>query len=159
MKSIKFESLSVNVPFLNVSFKITDDLEKDIANEILIRSEDKRFLTSWQCCISCTKNAIDSVLEYRRFLIDQKVKLSEIKNSQLMAIVDYLLQGIREFLSLSEKRDIYGDQKYLSEQLEILRNNILAALYKFCSDTKIDYPKDLFRMMKNKLSNDKPQKP
>jgi len=151
MKSIKFDSLSVNIPLLSVSFKITDDLEKEIANEVLIRSEDKRFLTSWQCCPSCTEYAIDSVLEYRKFLIDQKVKLSKIKNSQLMEILDYLLQEIKKFLSLSENRDTYRDKKYLSDQLEILRNNILAALYKFCNDTKIDYPKDLFRMMKNKF--------
>ena len=67
-----------------------------------------------------------------------------------MSVVDYLLKELKAFLSISEKRDIHTDQKYLSEQLEILRNNILAALNKFCSDTKIDYPKDLFRMMKKK---------
>ena len=32
MKSIKFESLSLNFPFLNVSFKIADDIEQEIAN-------------------------------------------------------------------------------------------------------------------------------
>jgi len=146
---MKFDSLSVGIPFLNVNFKITDDNEKEIANEILIRSEDKRFLTSWQCCSNCTQQAIDSSLEYRKFLVDQKVKLSKIKNSQLLKVVDYLLNETKRFLSLSEKCDIYRDQKYLSEQLEILRNNILSTLNKFCRDTKIEYPKDLFRMLKN----------
>ena len=146
---LKFDSLSVGIPFLNVNFKITDDNEKEIANEILIRSEDKRFLTSWQCCSNCTQQAIDSSLEYRKFLVDQKVKLSKIKNSQLLKVVDYLLNETKRFLSLSEKCDIYRDQKYLSEQLEILRNNILSTLNKFCRDTKIEYPKDLFRMLKN----------
>ncbi|MDD4989678.1 MAG: hypothetical protein PHV42_04615 [Candidatus Pacebacteria bacterium] len=150
MKSFKLESLSVKLPFLNVNFKIADDIEKEIINEILIRAADKRFLTSWQCCSSCTQHAIDSVLEYRKFLIDQKVKLSKIKKSQFIKIVDYLLEEIRKFLSISEKCDVHRDQKHLSIQLETLRNNVLNALYKFCNDTKIDYPKDLFAMMKNK---------
>jgi hypothetical protein len=144
---VKLDSLSVGIPFLNINFTITDDIEKDIANEILVRSEDKRFLTSWQCCSNCTQQAIDSSLEYRKFLVDQKVKLSKIKNSQLLKVVDYLLNETKRFLSISEKCDIYRDQKYLSEQLEILRNNILSILSKYCLDTKIEYPKDLFRML------------
>jgi hypothetical protein len=150
MKSFKLESLSVNIPFLNINFKIADDIEGEIVNEILIHSEDKRFLTSWQCCSNCTKHAIDSVLEYRKFLVDQKVKLSKIKKSQFIKIVDYLLVETKKFLSISEKCDIHRDQKHLSMQLEILRNNILNTLWKFCNDTKIDYPKNLFAMMKNK---------
>lgn len=148
MKSIKIESLSMGMPFLKVNFKIGSDIEKEIASEILIRSEDKRFLTSWQCCSSCTKNAIESVLEYRKFLVDQKVKLSKIKKAQLIKIVDYLLEEIKKFLSISEKCDVNKDQKYLSEQLEILRNNILSTLQKYCSDTRIEYPPELFRMAK-----------
>jgi len=42
----KIDSLSLNLPFLNVSFSIKDDIEKEIISELLIRSEDKRFLTS-----------------------------------------------------------------------------------------------------------------
>lgn len=147
---IKFDSLSIGIPFLNVNFKIENNKEKEIAIEILIRSEDKRFLTSWQCCASCTQNAITSALEYRKYLVDEKVKLSKISNSQLLEVVNYLLDELKKFLSISEKCDIHRDQKYLSEQLEILRNNILASLYKFCNDTKIKYPKDLFRMLKIK---------
>lgn len=149
MKSLKIESLSIGIPsFLNLNFKINDEQEKEIVSETLIRSEDKRFLTSWQCCSSCTKNAIESVLEYRKFLVDQKVKLSKIKNSQFIEIINYLLDEVKKFLSISEKYDIHRNQKYLSEQLGILRNNILNALQKFCYNTKIEYPKELFRMIK-----------
>jgi len=145
----KVESLSINLPFFNVSFSIQDNIEKEIISEILIRSEDKRFLTSWQCCSNCTENAIESVLEYRKFLIDQKVKLSKIKNSQFIDVVNFLLDEVKIFLSISEKHDIHSEHKYLSRQLEILRNNILKALQKFCLDTKIKYPKELFRMIKS----------
>ena len=150
MKNIKLESLSIGIPFVNVNFQINDDLEKEIINEVLIRSEDKRFLTSWQCCASCTGNAIESVLEYRKFLLDQKVKLSKIQKSQFIQVLNYLLEEVKKFLSISEKCNIQRNQKYLSEQLEILRNNILKALHKFCSDTKIKYPKNLFNMLKIK---------
>jgi len=155
MKNIKLESLSINIPFVNINFKIDNNQEKEVINEILMRSDDKRFLTSWQCCTSCTKNAIESVLEYRKFLVDQKVILSKIKNSQFMAVIDYLLEELKKFLSISEKYDIQKHQKFLSEQLEILRNNILNALQKFCSDTKTKYPENLFRMLKNKTCNKK----
>ena len=101
MKNIKLESLSIDIPFVNINFKIDNDQEKEIINEILIRSEDKRFLTSWQCCASCTENAIESVLEYRKFLVDQKVNLSKIKNSQFLAVIDYLLDEVKKFLSIS----------------------------------------------------------
>ncbi len=150
MKNIKLESLSIGVPFVNINFKIDNDQEKEIINEILIRSEDKRFLTSWQCCASCTENAIESVLEYRKFIVDQKVKLSKIKNAQFIKVINYLLEEVKKFLSISEKYHIQRHQKFLSEQLEILRNNILRALHKFCSDTKIKHPDNLFNMLKNK---------
>jgi hypothetical protein len=112
MKNIKFESLSVGIPFVNINFKIGNDQEKEIINEVLIRSEDKRFLTSWQCCASCTKNAIESVLEYRKFLVDQKVKLSKIKSSQFIAVIDYILDEVKKFLSISEKYHIQKHQKF-----------------------------------------------
>ena len=149
MKNIKLESLSIGMPFLNINFKIDNDQEKEVINEILIRSEDKRFLTSWQCCASCTKNAIESVLEYRKFILDQKVKLSKINNSQFITVVDYILDEVKKFISISEKHHIQKHQRFLSEQLEILRNNILKALQKFCIDTKIKNPENLFRMLKN----------
>ncbi|MCK9294341.1 MAG: hypothetical protein M0P70_04605 [Desulfobulbaceae bacterium] len=116
--------------------------------EILIRSEDKRFLTSWQCCATCTENAIKSVLEYRKFLVDQKVKLSKVKNPQFISILNYVLDEVKKFLSVTEKYDIHKDQKYLAQQLEILRNNILNTFYRFCSDTKVEYPERLFAMIK-----------
>ncbi|MDD2466882.1 MAG: hypothetical protein PHI97_23045 [Desulfobulbus sp.] len=147
-KSIDIDTVAIEIPFLNVTFKISDNLEKEIVTETLIRSEDKRFLTSWQCCANCTENAIKSVLEYRKFLVDQKVKLSKIKNSQFNSIINYVLDQVKKFLSVSERHDIIKDQKYLSQQLEILRNNILNIFYRFCNDAKIEYPKQLFAMIK-----------
>lgn len=153
MKSVKIESLSIGTPFLNINFKINDDVEKEIVDEVLIRSEDKRFLTSWQCCASCTENAIESVIEYRKFLLDQKVKISKVKNSQFLKIISYLLDEVKKFLSISEKLDIHKDQKFLSQQLEILRCNTLNALQKYCFDTRIEYPKELSRMLEIQKNN------
>jgi hypothetical protein len=68
-----------------------------------------------------------------------------------MAVVDYLLDEVKKFLSVSEKHHIQRHQKYLSEQLGILRNNMLKALQKFCADTKIKHSENLFRMLKKDL--------
>jgi hypothetical protein len=149
-KKPKFDSLSIGVPLLSISLKLADSIEENIAKEILIRSEDKRFLTSWQCCSSCTKYAIDSIIEYRKFLVDKKIELSKIKDSKLLKIVDCILEQTRDFLSISEKHKIDRDHKYLSEQLDILRGNTLDVLHKLCSDSNIEESKDLFRMRKIK---------
>ncbi len=86
-------------------------------------------------------------MDYRKFLVDKKVDLSKVAKSKLLPAVSYILDEIKLFLSLTEKCDIYRDQKYLSGQLGILRTNILKTLKKFCEDNKMEYPSNLFNML------------
>jgi|GEM_PF-3836973 hypothetical protein len=145
---VEFDSITVGMPFISVSLKIFNQGEKNILSEIIIRSADKRFLTSWQCCSNCTKYAIDSLIDYRKFLIDKKVELSKIKSEKLVKVVDYILEEIKSFLSISEKCNPDHDYRFLSEQLDVLRTNILNTFKKLCNDTKLPCPKDFFRMLK-----------
>ncbi len=144
---IKLESISVGLsPSLN--FQFIDDIEKRVFKEILVRSADKRFLTSGQCCSNCTKYAIESIIEYRIFLVDKAVELANLSDSKLLEAVNVILDELRNFLSISEQYDIQHDYRYLSQLLDTLRQNILKILFKICSDLKAQAPESLFTMMK-----------
>ncbi|MFA5750466.1 MAG: hypothetical protein WC895_04595 [Candidatus Shapirobacteria bacterium] len=148
MKNIplKIESISIGLsPSINFQFK--DDIEKRIFSEILTRSTDKRFLTSSQCCSNCTKYAIESIVEYRKFLVDKVVELRDVKKSTLLKTVNLILAESRAFLSVSEQYNLPENYTYLSKQLDILRQNILRLLFKICLDTKTEPLEGLFGMM------------
>jgi hypothetical protein len=92
---------TISLPFLSFSV-VPDDIEKKVAREILIRLKDKRVLCSQQCCHSCTELALKSLSEARATLVDKQVELSELTDGALFLLIDYMLVGIREFLTYEE---------------------------------------------------------
>ncbi len=75
-------SVSVNLPFFSFSLN-PDDLEKRVAREIVIRMSDRRVLNAFECCDNCIDQALSSLQEIRRILVDKQVELSGMPDSPL----------------------------------------------------------------------------
>jgi len=149
----KFDSTSISfpnlpgIPNLNLNFKLSENDKKSI-KEIIIYSQNKRVLTSFQCCGNCTKHAIESLIDYRIFLVNKRMEMVTSKQNELKKIIDAILKNIEFFLSYSEKLDIERNHKELSSKLDELRAIILQLLLTLTKKVKIGFPPDLNRMIK-----------
>jgi len=95
-------SVSVNLPFFSFSLK-PNDLEKRIAREIVIRISDKRVLNAFECCDNCIDQALSSLQETRRILVDKQVELSDAPGSPLYLLVELQVEAIRQFLTFEQR--------------------------------------------------------
>lgn len=53
-----------------------DKMERKVAREVVIRLADRRVLTSAECCDNCIDQALASLQEIRRIIVDKQVELS-----------------------------------------------------------------------------------
>ncbi len=95
-------SVSINLPFLSFSLN-PDDLEKRIAIEIVIRMSDRRVLNSFECCDNCIDQALSSIQEVRRILVDKQVELSSLPDSPLYMLIELQVEAIRQFLTFEQR--------------------------------------------------------
>lgn len=95
-------SVSVNLPFFSFSLN-PDDLEKRVAREIVIRMSDRRVLNACECCDNCIDQALSSLQEIRRILVDKQVDLSDVPDSPLYFLIELQVEAIRQFLTFEEK--------------------------------------------------------
>ena len=122
----KIKGITVNLPFLSIDLDPSDD-EKRISREVLIRLRDKRVLVAWQCCDNCIKHAVDSIQEIRSLLVDKQVEIAN-ENSALFIIFDLMLEGIREFLTLTERYDAHFNKEQYQDALDILRGHLIRCI-------------------------------
>lgn len=95
-------SVSINLPFLSFSLN-PDDLEKRVAREIVIRMADRRVLNAFECCDNCIDQALSSLQEIRRILIDKQVELSGAPDSPLYLLIELQVEAIRQFLTFEQR--------------------------------------------------------
>lgn len=95
-------SVSVNLPFISFSLN-PNDLEKRVASEIVIRMADRRVLNAFECCDNCIDQALSSLQEIRRILVDKQVELSEATDSALYLLVEFQVEAIRQFLTFEQR--------------------------------------------------------
>lgn len=95
-------SVSINIPFLSFSLN-PDDLEKRIARELVIRIADRRVLNAFECCDNCIDQALSSLQEIRRILVDKQVELSGIPDSPLYLLIELQVEAIRQFLTFEQR--------------------------------------------------------
>ena len=135
--------ISINLPFISFSIKV-DELESNIAREILIRLEDKRVLTAFECCDDCIKSSIDSIQNIRKFLVDKQVQLSHKQDSPLFILIKLQTEAIRQFLTFEENlvinRDQYAIRQRYFEALEMLRAHLIRCLNEISKIAKIKLP-------------------
>ena len=95
-------SVAINLPFLSFSVN-PDDLEKRVANEIVIRLADRRVLNAFECCDNCIDQALTSLREIRRILVDKQVELSGASDSPLYLLIEFQTEAIRQFLTFEQR--------------------------------------------------------
>jgi hypothetical protein len=95
-------SVSINLPFLSISLN-PDDLEKRVAREIVIRVADRRVLNAFECCDNCIDQALSSLQEIRRILVDKQVELSGAPDSPLYLLIELQVEAIRQFLTFEQR--------------------------------------------------------
>ena len=95
-------SVSINLPFLSFSLD-PDDLEKEVAREIVIRMADRRVLNASECCDNCIDEALLSLQEIRRILVEKQVALSSEPNSPLYLLIEMQTEAIRQFLTFEQR--------------------------------------------------------
>lgn len=93
--------VTLNLPFVSISVN-PDDVEKDIAREIIIRMNDKRVLSGRECCDGCIESSLASLREIRALLVDKQVALSNARDSALFLLLDLMALGIRQFATYEE---------------------------------------------------------
>lgn len=150
----RVEGVTISLPF--VSFAVCpDDVEKRVAHEIAIRLADKRVLNASECCDSCVEQAMASLREIRSLLVDKQVELTRMTDGGLYLILEFMLEGIRQFFTFEEglrtaNPKFPGDlhtrlhrhdlQPYFSA-LEILRGHLYRCLAQMAIIADIEIPK------------------
>lgn len=92
---------TLNLPFLSIPISLKDR-ERQVAREIVIRLKDRRVLSAWECCDNCIDNALRSLQEIRSTLLDKQVELSDLQDGPLYLLIDFMVIGIRQFLTYEE---------------------------------------------------------
>jgi hypothetical protein len=96
------DGVSINLPFISVTVKATD-IERKVARELLIRLSDKRVLSSKECCDNCIDSSLASLQEIRKILVDSQVNLSDFHDGGLYILVELMVEGLRQFLTIEER--------------------------------------------------------
>jgi len=94
--------VTIKLPFMSLNVS-ADDIEQKVAREIVIRLADRRVLNASECCDGCIDNALTSLQEIRRTLVDTQVQLSRCTDGSLYLLVELMLSGIRQFLTFTER--------------------------------------------------------
>ncbi len=100
-------AISLNLPFFSFSLN-PDDHEKRIAREIVIRLSDRRVLNAFECCDNCIDQALASLQEIRRILVDKQVELNSSQDSPLNFLIELKVEAIRQFLTFEQSLEKSG---------------------------------------------------
>lgn len=142
----RIEGVSINLPF--VSFSVAPaDLEKQAAREIVIRLADRRILNAFECCDSCIDQALESLQRIRSLLVDKQVELAGCTDGALYLLIEFMLEGLRQFLTFEQRissagsRRPYESQKTYFAALEMLRAHLHRCLAQVSVVADIEIPR------------------
>jgi hypothetical protein len=146
--------VTLNLPFLSVAISPKDS-ERHIAREIVIRLKDRRVLSSLECCDNCIDQALKSLQEIRRTLVDKQVELSDLQDGPLYLLIDAMVLGIRQFLTYEQLLTIATTDSVLRDfrrppdvreayfnALELLRGHLSRCLGQAAAIAGMDAPAD-----------------
>lgn len=139
---VKVDGVTINFPFLKVSVK-ADRTESKVAKEIVIRLADRRVLNASECCDNCIENALRSLQEIRKIIVDKEVELSDHADGVLYILLDSIRESIRQFLTFEQRlqnRQGQRDRELYFAGLEILRGHIHRTLLQISKIAKIAIP-------------------
>ena len=140
-------SVEIGLPFF---FKLKvkpDDIERRVAREMVIRLADRRVLNAWECCDSCIEKALDSLQEIRRLVVDKQVELANRTETPLYLLLEFIVEGIRQFLtfeeSISREADSprrFDEREAYFAALEALRAHIYRTMAQIATIADVTIP-------------------
>ena len=135
------DGVSISLPFVSVSIK-PDDTEQRVAREVVIRMSDRRVLNSFECCDDCIDQALASLQEMRRLLVDKQVDLSGHADGALYFLLEAMAEAIRQFSTFEQRleRSPEDRQKYFAA-LEMLRAHLHRVLRQISLVGSVKIPK------------------
>ncbi len=98
----RVDGIELALPFLNISV-CPDDVEQQVAREVVIRMADRRVLNAFECCDNCIDDALASLQEIRDILVDKQVELSKATDGPLYVVIEFMLGAIRQFLTFEQR--------------------------------------------------------
>ena len=110
------------------------DLEVKAARQLVIWLGDRRVLNASECCDGCIDRSLASLLKIREHLVQQQVELADLSDGILFFLVEFIVQGLRQFLTYEERlKAEFGDEHHSprspnSHRPHLLRENYFAAL-------------------------------
>lgn len=154
-------SVIINLPFISFSID-PNDLEKKVAKEIVIRIADKRVLNSFECCDNCINNALASLQDIRKMLVDKQVELANNTDSALYLLIELQLEAIRQFFTFEQRisgnTNLNKDRKLMFTEkekyfaaLEMLRAHLHRCLLQIAKIANIKIPKIVDGMRYNEV--------
>lgn len=158
--------VTINLPF--ISFNVApDDVERQVAREIVIRLCDRRVLNAKECCDNCIDNALESLQDIRKTLVDKQVELSKATDGPLYLLIEFMLGGIRQFLTFAEALNSHDNDRESSlivpsdfrrphevrekyfVALELLRAHLYRCLVQISTVANVQIPKIVDHMRYN----------
>lgn len=149
-------AVTFQFPFVTVLAE-PRSLERRIAAEILIRTKDRRVLSSWECCDNCIDNALRSLQEIRSGLVEKQVELITETDGILNHIIELMLVAIRQFLTFEqtlsgadlakrkERKEFHRppeDRQTYFDALELLRGHLSRCLGQIAIVAGMNVPSD-----------------
>jgi hypothetical protein len=138
---VSVDGVTIALPFIEVTVK-PDDTERKVAREIVIRLADRRVLNSYECCDGCIREALDSLQEIRKIIVDKEVELSGKSDGVLYVLLDSIRDAIRQFLTFEQRlRKQKGERNQLYfAGLEMLRAHIHRCLLQVSKIAEMEIP-------------------
>ncbi len=149
--------VTLNLPFVSLSVS-PKNRERQVAREIVIRLKDRRVLSAWECCDNCIDQALESLQEIRRALVDKQVELADFQDGPLYLLLDVMALGIRQFLTyeqllkhaddlpphsaLSDFRRPPDVRQAYFDALELLRGHLSRSLGQIAAIAGMEAPSD-----------------
>ena len=122
---VAVDGVTITFPFIGVTVK-PDNVERKVAREIVIRLADRRVLNAFECCDGCIDQALASLQEIRKIIVDKQVELADKSDGPLYILLDSIREAIRQFLTFEQRltrRDHKSQASYFAG-LEMLRAHI-----------------------------------
>lgn len=135
--------VTLNLPLVSIAVS-PKGRERQVARELVIRLQDRRVLSAWECCDSCIDDALKSLGEIRHTIVEKQVELAQLQDGPLYLMLDAMALGIRQFMTFEEllRRDDdapphprFGDfhrppdtQQAYFDGLEVLRGHLSRCL-------------------------------
>ena len=128
---LKKRVTGVQIRLPGITFAVAPvDLEVKIARQLVVWLADRRVLNARECCDNCIDRSLTSLLKIREHLVQQQVELADLSDGILFLLIEFIVQGLRQFLTYEERLKVkLGDLPHSTESSDFHRSRELRESY------------------------------